>query len=438
MPLFGLVWATSWVGYLLASNQGLLKVPDYLISTLPTNVFSVVSSPIETPTPLFATSLYSGTRNSKSLIATVPNSAFKKGTGSFQFRQQQSQLPVHLSEQQSRFCRTETEPKKDVLLSASTTLSSSGLIQETSPRDASKDTLPQKIFQVMGNLLAWHQHPKPANTLMSSVEVVGNTGSVPVEDTENGKEQRVKLGFWQYSQLLKRRLMGAVPPSKSERFQVRVKGHLIAQLPNQQQADLMAQRLKQFFSDSSDPYLNASLVEPALVDGLPAVKVGDRILFKIDQALAKALDHNGELLAVQWANNLRIALGKVPLKLAEAQRRLYNLVETPKAFKGKASWYGPQFHGRTTATGEKYSQHELTAAHPSLPFDTFLKVRNLKNGKSVIVRINDRGPYARNRTLDLSREAARCLNSEKAGIVPFEAVIMRSRSTHPPQYLVQK
>jgi rare lipoprotein A len=83
---------------------------------------------------------------------------------------------------------------------------------------------------------------------------------------------------------------------------------------------------------------------------------------------------------------------------------MYNLVETPRTFKGRASWYGPTFHGRLTATGETYNQHELTAAHPSLPFDTYLKVRNLKNGNSVIVRINDRGPYVPDRALDLSRE----------------------------------
>ncbi|HBY79249.1 MAG TPA: septal ring lytic transglycosylase RlpA family protein, partial [Cyanobacteria bacterium UBA11148] len=86
---------------------------------------------------------------------------------------------------------------------------------------------------------------------------------------------------------------------------------------------------------------------------------------------------------------------------------------------------GPYFHGRMTATGETYNQHELTAAHPTLPFNTYLKVRNLENGHSVIVRINDRGPYVSGRSLDLSLQAARSINSEKMGIVPFEAIIMK-------------
>lgn len=92
---------------------------------------------------------------------------------------------------------------------------------------------------------------------------------------------------------------------------------------------------------------------------------------------------------------------------------------------GLASWYGPYFHGRLTANGEIFNQNELTVAHKSLPFNTFLKVTNLQTGKAVIVRVNDRGPYIPPRSLDLSRVAARCINSEVAGVVPYEAVIMQ-------------
>jgi rare lipoprotein A len=159
-------------------------------------------------------------------------------------------------------------------------------------------------------------------------------------------------------------------------------------------------------------------------------------LFKVDDALAKALNRNREVLVIEWSNNLRRVLGKAPLKLAEAQSRMYNLVETSKTIEGLASWYGPKFHGRMTATGETYNQHEFTAAHPSLPFDTYLKVKNRENGDSVIVRINDRGPYISDRSLDLSREAARCLNSEKAGILRFEAVIMQASSAQSEQYFI--
>jgi rare lipoprotein A len=80
---------------------------------------------------------------------------------------------------------------------------------------------------------------------------------------------------------------------------------------------------------------------------------------------------------------------------------------------GIASWYGPDFQGRLTADGEVYDKEKLTAAHRTLPFGTYLLVQNLDNGSSVVVRVNDRGPFARNRLIDLSEEAARII-----GMIP--------------------
>jgi rare lipoprotein A len=84
---------------------------------------------------------------------------------------------------------------------------------------------------------------------------------------------------------------------------------------------------------------------------------------------------------------------------------------TGRAFfeSGMASWYGPSFHGRRTANGERYDMHELTAAHPTLPFGTRVAVTNLDSGRSVVVRINDRGPYKRQRVVDLSFAAANAI-----------------------------
>jgi rare lipoprotein A len=76
---------------------------------------------------------------------------------------------------------------------------------------------------------------------------------------------------------------------------------------------------------------------------------------------------------------------------------------------GIASWYGHRFHGRKTANGERYDMDALTAAHPKLPFGSWVRVRNLVNGRSVDVRINDRGPHIKRRVIDLSRAAARVL-----------------------------
>ena len=82
---------------------------------------------------------------------------------------------------------------------------------------------------------------------------------------------------------------------------------------------------------------------------------------------------------------------------------------------GTASWYGPGFHGRKTASGERFDQNKLTAAHRSLPLDTVVKVTNLDNGKAVKVAINDRGPYVGNRVIDLSRAAATKLDMTDDG-----------------------
>jgi rare lipoprotein A len=96
---------------------------------------------------------------------------------------------------------------------------------------------------------------------------------------------------------------------------------------------------------------------------------------------------------------------------------LISLLATEAAFAqcGRASWYGPGFQGRKTANGERYNMGGLTAAHKSLPFGTKLRVTNKRNGKSVVVRINDRGPYVGGRMLDLSKGAAVQIGMIKTG-----------------------
>ena len=86
--------------------------------------------------------------------------------------------------------------------------------------------------------------------------------------------------------------------------------------------------------------------------------------------------------------------------------------------KGIASWYGPGFHGRKTASGERFNQHELTAAHKRLPLGTVATVTNLRNGKTVRVEINDRGPYVGGRIIDLSKAAAERLGMKNSGTTP--------------------
>ena len=95
-----------------------------------------------------------------------------------------------------------------------------------------------------------------------------------------------------------------------------------------------------------------------------------------------------------------------------------------QALRGQASWYGPKFHGRRTANGEIFNSNALTAAHRSLPFGTKVKVTNMSNGRSVVVRINDRGPFTKGRIIDLSAGAARVLNMINSGVAPVQLEIL--------------
>ncbi len=97
-----------------------------------------------------------------------------------------------------------------------------------------------------------------------------------------------------------------------------------------------------------------------------------------------------------------------------------------------ASWYGPRFHGKLTANGEQYDQMALTAAHKSLPFGTVLQVTNFKNGKSVIVRINDRGPYIEGRDLDLSKGTALTLGMIGRGVIKVKVSEVKLNSDTNP------
>ena len=91
---------------------------------------------------------------------------------------------------------------------------------------------------------------------------------------------------------------------------------------------------------------------------------------------------------------------------------------------GAASWYGPGFYGRTTANGERFRKGTLTAAHRTLPFGTKVRVTNLSNGRSVVVRINDRGPFRYHRVIDLAHGAASQLQMMQAGEVPVKLEIL--------------
>jgi len=127
--------------------------------------------------------------------------------------------------------------------------------------------------------------------------------------------------------------------------------------------------------------------------------------------------------AASRPNSLEAAKVTQPLVIATSGHRTHK-ASSPKskahevtAYQtGTASWYGEQFQGKQTASGEPFDMRDFTAAHPSLPLGTFVKVTNLKNGKAVVVRINDRGPVVDGRIIDVSYNAARALGFNERGL----------------------
>ncbi len=147
---------------------------------------------------------------------------------------------------------------------------------------------------------------------------------------------------------------------------------------------------------------------------------------KVTQAKEMSYSLVNDIRAAYGAPLLPQALGG---KIAEnfttnVSRRLAHAGKAVSSFTGKASWYGPHFHGRRTSDGTIYNQDGMTAAHRTLPFGTRLLVVNRNTGESCVVKVNDRGPFVGDRVLDLSRGAARQLNMMSAGVVPVACLVL--------------
>jgi rare lipoprotein A len=109
---------------------------------------------------------------------------------------------------------------------------------------------------------------------------------------------------------------------------------------------------------------------------------------------------------------------------SDARKNTTQPSSSKHALRGEASWYGPGFHGKKTASGEIYDQTKFTAAHKTLPLGSRARVTNVKNGNSVEVEINDRGPFVGGRILDLSRAAAKALGFVESGIAPVRVELL--------------
>ncbi|HBB30702.1 MAG TPA: septal ring lytic transglycosylase RlpA family protein [Cyanobacteria bacterium UBA8803] len=162
-----------------------------------------------------------------------------------------------------------------------------------------------------------------------------------------------------------------------------------------------------------------------------SININSEELVKIDQdTILPDTTENLAEDALQATNRLRRLMGNAP-PLREIigrplERKVTQVSIGPVRIQisGIASWYGPGFHGNRSASGEIYNQNAMTAAHRSLPFGTNVQVTNLNNGRSVVVRINDRGPYVRGRVIDLSAAAARTLGILHTGTAPVRIDVL--------------
>lgn len=142
----------------------------------------------------------------------------------------------------------------------------------------------------------------------------------------------------------------------------------------------------------------------------------------VDSAPAGLPDYSDTADAVPKHERIR----KASLRTYTVLGRTYHPLKSSKGFteRGIASWYGKKFHGRKTAIGDTYDMYGMTAAHKHLPLPTYVRVRNIENGKSAVVRVNDRGPFHGNRIIDLSYAAASKLGVIRKGtaMVEIEAI----------------
>ena len=128
-----------------------------------------------------------------------------------------------------------------------------------------------------------------------------------------------------------------------------------------------------------------------------------------------------------------------PQSVIEAKPGIPNLRVSGKPYQiGTASWYGSDFEGKPTASGEPYNMYDLTAAHPTLPLGTYVKVTNLRNRRVVVVRINDRGPVVEGRIIDVSYSAAKVLKFHTRGVQRVRLDIVPARNAPVMMALLQR
>jgi rare lipoprotein A len=133
--------------------------------------------------------------------------------------------------------------------------------------------------------------------------------------------------------------------------------------------------------------------------------------------------------AAQGPNNSEAS--SAPCRSAQIKPEIQKQAGKTKPFQvGTASWYGGYFDGKPTASGEDYDMYDMTAAHPTLPLGSYVRVTNLRNGRAVVVKVNDRGPIVEGRIIDLSYGAAQALEFQERGLQRVRLDIVKAGTSH--------
>src|ERR1700674_5040395 len=137
--------------------------------------------------------------------------------------------------------------------------------------------------------------------------------------------------------------------------------------------------------------------------------------------------------AAQGPNNSEAS--SAPSRAVPAKPEIRNQTAKPKPYQiGTASWYGEYFDGKPTASGEDFDMYDMTAAHPTLPLGSYVRVTNLRNGRAVVVKVNDRGPVVAGRIIDLSYGAAQVLNFQNRGLQRVRLDLVKPKTKHQQVY----
>ena len=194
-------------------------------------------------------------------------------------------------------------------------------------------------------------------------------------------------------------------------------------------AEQVALQIDQYYRESGDP-ANIHVRWDEDVEEYVISLEGETLVLINDATYYANTTGEHSQDALHATNRLRTLLGGAdPLTDVEGRPEPQTVAarsnwDVTSMFTGQASWYGPGFHGRHTASGEVFNQNALTAAHRTLPFGTQVRVTNIHNNRQVVVRINDRGPFSRGRVIDLSAGAARSIGLDRAGVGPVRVEVL--------------